>query len=123
LYLIGIYSHVAEKYSRKIAMKQILFPITVVNNPNKYFGEYVGRPSILGNPYTRGTREEVIDAYNDYIRQQIAEKNTDIVEELERLYKIAKIEPLRLICWCAPLPCHANIIKNIILEHHDSKLW
>lgn len=120
-----IYQHAAKTHGRPMAnrLKRIRLDITVVNNPNKYFGEYIGRPSILGNPFASLSREEAIEAYDAYLREKIAEKDTVIVGELERLYQIANNEPLRLICWCSPLPCHGDIIKNVINEHHDSNLW
>lgn len=63
---------------------------------------YVGRPSVWGNPYVigkDGTRKEVIAQYAVYF---YASKKL-----------LARIEELRgkdLVCWCAPLDCHASIL-------------
>jgi len=73
---------------------------------------YVGRPSKWGNPFTIGaqapypylkgqliTRELSLSLFRDYLKVH------------PELVSTAKIE-LRgkdLVCWCAPLPCHADI--------------
>lgn len=76
---------------------------------------YIGRPSIAGNPYTwlnRGggvkvaTRQESVDAFRVYFEERM---------KSDPVFKDA-IEAMRghdLCCWCAPLPCHGDVI----LEH------
>ena len=68
---------------------------------------YVGRPSKWGNPYTvkkwgRGRALDMFRAYKlrgfqglDYeeIRQELKGKD--------------------LVCWCAPEPCHADLLLEI----------
>ena len=86
---------VANKHSWKHA-KAILQPGAV----------YVGRPSKWGNPYTigqDGTREEVISLYRDWIA-----KKPELIGEL------AAMNPQTLVCWCAPLPCHADVLKELL---------
>lgn len=88
-------------------------------------GEYIGRPSVLGNPYSHlektkakfktKSREEAIDKYKEWITEQI--KTNQVVRyELNRLYLIAKSGELILKCFCSPLPCHGDVIKNLIEE-------
>lgn len=68
---------------------------------------YVGRPSIWGNPFTigiDGTREKVIQKYQERL-------NT-----ISSDYRKKMLEPLRgkdLVCWCAPSPCHADILLEL----------
>ena len=69
-------------------------------------GVYVGRPSKWGNPFTigqDGRREDVIRKYAEWLSTQ------------PELLAAAKVE-LRgrnLICWCAPLPCHADVLLEV----------
>ena len=63
---------------------------------------YVGRPSKWGNPYKigrDGTREQVILKYRHFI-----ENDLDHPEWLDEL------KGRDLACWCAPLPCHADVL-------------
>ena len=67
---------------------------------------YVGRPSTWGNPFKEGrdgTREDVIKRFEVYAR--------------DRLAKEPKwLDPLKgkdLICWCAPEPCHADVLIQL----------
>lgn len=71
-------------------------------------GVYVGRPSVWGNPFVSGrdgTREEVIEKYRKWI-----EGRPHLVQKLE------KLNPAALICWCAPLPCHADVLVELLEE-------
>jgi hypothetical protein len=66
---------------------------------------YVGRPSRLGNPFQvgrDGTRLEVIRKYEDRL--------------MRRPDLLALLPDLRgkdLICWCAPKPCHADVLLRL----------
>lgn len=88
--------------------------------PNNY---YIGRPSILGNPYTHikgetlasfvvKTRDEAIDQYSHYFDimygGNIQFKNT--IDEIYTKYKNGI--DVYLECYCAPLRCHGDIIKE-----------
>jgi hypothetical protein len=75
---------------------------------------YVGRPTKWGNPFTHlvnrglaevkvGTREEAVSSYKDYLLSH------------QNLINDVKLE-LRgkdLVCWCAPKPCHADVLLEI----------
>ncbi len=79
---------------------------------------YVGRPSKWGNPFTHhsearatlathfvASRAEAIERYEEWIRSK---------PEL-----LACLDELRgkvLGCYCAPLPCHADVILKILRE-------
>lgn len=71
---------------------------------------YVGRPSKWGNPYKigeDGTREEVIEKYVDYLLR------TGLFNDIKEL------EGKDLVCWCAPLPCHADVLLKLANKEHD----
>lgn len=81
-------------------------------------GEYCGRPSVLGNPFSiHGsiTRDYVCDLYEKWLSKKIEEKDSDIIDELTRLYKLyEKEKELTLLCFCAPLRCHCETIKKVL---------
>ena len=80
---------------------------------------YVGRPSPLGNPFKLGrdgSRAEVIASYRSWLWAQLQEPGSAQRQELERLLAQAQAQagPLELLCWCAPLACHAEVIRSAL---------
>ena len=76
----------------------------VVHCKKDYYDVYIGRPSKWGNPFTigkDGTRIEVISKYEDYLV-----KNPKLFNALPELKN--KI----LGCWCAPKPCHGDVLAR-----------
>lgn len=66
--------------------------------------EYVGRPTKWGNPFVigrDGTRDEVIARYERYLYE------SGLFDDLDEL------EGKDLECWCAPLPCHADVLLRL----------
>lgn len=98
--------------------------IMVVNQHHTSDGEYIGRGSPLGNPFTHmnGTRalfkvknrDEAVDKYAIYLNGKIAGNDPAIIKELERLAYIAMDGPLILRCFCAPKRCHGDVIKQVL---------
>jgi len=67
---------------------------------------YVGRPSKWGNPYKISkdeTREEIIAKYADWLDGMVHNNLLDLDE----------LQGKDLVCWCAPLPCHADILLEL----------
>ena len=91
--------------------------IRVVNFREKLKGEYVGRPSVLGNRFLIGrqhTRHECIDLYRSWLRAEW-KNGSAVKEELLRLARTYRERgELTLVCWCAPSACHADVIKEAI---------
>jgi hypothetical protein len=81
-------------------------------------GEYVGRPSVLGHPSVvgrYGTQEHVVTRYRIWLLQQWR-RGGAVRSQLERLAaKDRRDGQLILLCWCAPLPCHADVIRKAVL--------
>jgi Domain of unknown function (DUF4326) len=76
-------------------------------------GEYVGRPSALGNPF-KGERQTVIAQFRDWLWERM-QLDSPQLRELRRLRRIWETTgELTLICWCAPLSCHAEVIRGAI---------
>jgi len=79
---------------------------------------YIGRPSPLGNPFTvrEHGREGCIEKYGVWLRREL-NTNPEVKREMNRLYWLYKREgKLTLICWCAPLACHGDVLKQIFEE-------
>ncbi len=92
--------------------------ITIVNRKT-WRGEsvYVGRPSVLGNPFVigkGGNREAVIHKYRRWLWTELRRESGPVVEEIHRLATLAKSGDLVLACWCFPQQCHAAVVKAAI---------
>lgn len=73
---------------------------------------YVGRPSKWGNPARIGegiSRDMAIDLYRGYL-------NTAQGQKL--LESIGELKGKDLVCWCAPLSCHADILLKLANNEH-----
>lgn len=67
---------------------------------------YVGRPSKWGNSYKigrDGTREDVIAKYADWLDGKVLRGELDLDE----------LQGRDLVCFCAPLPCHADVLLGL----------
>jgi hypothetical protein len=89
------------------------------------YGVYIGRGSVLGNPFIigkDGNREEVIEKYRKYLWVEMVKRDT-IWNELIRLYGIWKEKGhLSLGCYCFPKACHGQVIGSALvwLKSHSS---
>lgn len=66
---------------------------------------YIGRPSKWGNPYVigrDGDRATVIAKYENYL-----------LNSPELLGQLDELRGKDLVCWCAPKPCHGDILVKI----------
>lgn len=109
------------------------------NLPNTF---YVGRPSILGNPYTHlvcqtkadvkvDSVNEAIECYEEYINEEIDNGNEQIIEALQpMLLALEEGKTIHLACWCkdevTPFVtdnkyCHADVIRNILLDEMEAE--
>ena len=78
----------------------------VVNLKREAYDVYIGRGSKWGNPFKigpDGDRMEVIAKYREHLRRN------------QHLIRAAKAELVgkRLGCYCAPHPCHGDILAAI----------
>lgn len=94
--------------------------ITILNRGDlkKMQGEYVGRPSPLGNPYILrcdSMRDHMCDLYQVYFDQKVRERDPVICRELTRLHALYSMQGhLELVCNCVPKRCHAETIKDFL---------
>jgi hypothetical protein len=97
---------------RKIASRRMGSPTAKLAR----HGVYVGRPTFLGNPFplperaTTAQRVESISKYREWFKKRWNE------EEGFKEKVIAFVGPssVPLVCWCAPLPCHAEVIREFV---------
>jgi len=84
---------------------------TVVNQRDETWpkrgGDYVfvARPSKWGNPFhigRDGSRAEVIVKYTDWVIQQP-----------HLMSALPELRGKRLGCYCAPAPCHADVLASL----------
>ena len=106
-------------------MRSVSSSIRVVNKrTHKGEGVYIGRPSVLGNPFSHlsgtladfkvDTRDEAIDLYREWLIDHI-QADTPQRRELYRLVEIyERTGSLTLICCCAPKRCHGQVIAEVI---------
>jgi hypothetical protein len=89
---------------------------------------YIGRGSILGNPFTSiknketkaifscDTREESIELFEKYLSNELKKKNQVLCSEMNRLWVLSKTTNINLVCFCKPKSCHGDIIKKILIN-------
>lgn len=69
---------------------------------------YVGRPSLYGNPFEigkHGDRENVIRRYKHEVLGEMSNAQLDLLK--------LNLKGKDLVCWCAPKPCHADVLLEI----------
>lgn len=79
--------------------------LTHCKNPHDV---YIGRPSKWGNPFEigkDGTRKAVIEKYKSWIQTQP-----------ELLASLNELDGKVLGCWCTPLPCHGEVLLELLAE-------
>jgi len=77
----------------------------VVHCKRSRYDVYIGRPSKWGNDFKvgrDGTRAQVIALYERWLSEQ---------PEL-----LAALEGKTLGCWCAPKPCHGEVLVRLAAE-------
>ena len=62
-----------------------------------------GNPFRLRSRASLGERKEVIEAYRCWLLER-----PDLVEQAKR-----ELRGKNLACWCAPLPCHGDVLIEI----------
>ena len=74
---------------------------------------YVGRPTKWGNPYSH--LESQVTVVKVATREEAVEKFRTLLLDSPTLVERAKAElkGKDLVCWCAPLSCHADILLEV----------
>jgi hypothetical protein len=89
---------------------------------------YIGRGSVFGNPFTSkplgktkaefqvANKEEAIGKYSAYLNTRMRLNEKGVVDGLNEMLEVLKGGDISLICYCAPKPCHGEVIKNKLLS-------
>ncbi|MEB8476667.1 MULTISPECIES: DUF4326 domain-containing protein [Acidithiobacillus] len=81
---------------------------------------YVARPSPLGNPYAigpDGDRGQVIERYRAWLDARVKERDPVVCTSL-----LGITQNQALACHCAPLPCHAEVIADLLNDGIQDRL-
>lgn len=81
----------------------------VVNAHHSPFDVLIARPSIFGNPFRRGvdgSREEVIAKYREWFARRLQDPKFHLA--------VLELRGKRLGCYCAPDPCHGQVIAEYV---------
>jgi hypothetical protein len=62
-----------------------------------------------GNPFNTGTREDKLRRYEAWMRERLE-------TELTLPRRIAALRGKTLVCFCAPLPCHGDVLARLAEE-------
>lgn len=109
------YSRLLQKPTRIIPLR-----ISVVRNKkkNEEYDVYIGRGSPWGNPFEIGhgpdgdSREDVIAKYLEHFEKEI-------LPNPRRHAALLSLRGYRLGCFCAPLPCHGDILAAYLNAYED----
>ena len=116
-YACGILKSSAAKCSGRHIGDKPISPKVLNKRTDKIPSDavYVGRPSKWGNPFKMndpllpaglsrlGRRKAVIAEYHLWITRQ-----PGLMDSLREL------KGKDLVCWCAPLPCHADVLLELV---------
>lgn len=92
-----------------------------IENQKTYKGEgfRIGRPTPLGNPFkidAENSRNKVIEQYRGWLLEKLDSDNPTSRMFVTLLDELQDNECIILICHCAPLRCHGDVIKEFLLE-------
>lgn len=85
--------------------------------PEDCISIFVGRPSVLGNPFylaSEDDRDTCIAKYKTWFLNKVRFGDTAIMEELNRVIRLHEYCDIYLICYCHPRKCHAIVIKEFL---------
>lgn len=87
---------------------------------------YIGRGSILGNPYTSkelgktkavfqaDNRVDSIHKYETFLRLELLNNNELFISVIKEMVETLKVGDIYLVCYCKPAICHGDVIKSIV---------
>ncbi|MDT7785187.1 MAG: hypothetical protein QOF58_3606 [Pseudonocardiales bacterium] len=87
----------------------------VVHCKRARYDVYIGRGSQWGNPFEigkDGTRDEVIGLYERWL-----------LEQPELMAQLGQLAEKTLGCWCAPWPCHGEVLARLAARTPVPSPW
>lgn len=95
---------------------------------------YIGRGSVLGNPYTSKdvnnskaiyqakSKDDAIELYETYLENRIKNNDISVVTEINKMLGLLKDNDIYLVCYCSPKKCHGDVIKAHLLSNQMRSL-
>lgn len=74
---------------------------------------YIGRPSVWGNPFSKGTKDQNIADFRKYAENRM-ERDPEWLKPLKGK---------SVICWCSPAGCHGDILIDLANRTEDGIDW
>lgn len=97
-------------------------PGTVVHCKRDEHDVYIGRGGRWGNPFSHregtraqfvvGSRDEAISAYRGWLWAEVRAGRIGVAQ-------LATLHGKRLGCWCAPQPCHGEVLVQAAAWAHE----
>jgi hypothetical protein len=82
---------------------------------------WVDRRSALGNPFPMKDKNDMIERvgviaeYRNWLWKKIKGKDAKVIKALKELIELEREHgKVYLMCWCKPLPCHADVLVNAL---------
>ena len=80
--------------------------------------EFIGRPSVLGNPHVlraESDRDRVCDLYDEWLEEQMQVGEERVAAKINQIAGWLKAgHDVHLICFCKPKRCHGeSIVKQV----------
>ena len=79
---------------------------------------YCGRPSVLGNPYYMAGEAQRLDVISK-CSQDV--KWNETLDDFVKWVDSCDYSVVKLGCFCAPKPCHCDLIKDRLNSEFNSK--
>lgn len=89
-----------------------------VGRPNNHVPDGVIKLCELGNPYPitdKADRKVIIEMFKVMLNDAVIH-NDKVKAALTVIQDAHKTNDVVLLCWCHPEPCHAEVIRDIILQ-------
>jgi len=77
-------------------------------------GSPLANPFKLTDPSDDQQRAIFIDQYRAWLTELLSDPNSPQSKEIARLAVMAKRGAVALQCWCAPKPCHGDVVKDML---------
>lgn len=103
----------------------MIYVVNKYKHKSTTYDVYIGRGSALGNPFVitnKIPRKVSIGLYRVEFYQMLKHKVNNKLkyeickQELNKILYMHKKGIVNLVCYCAPLICHGDVIKEFILN-------
>lgn len=86
-----------------------------------YIGRYNPKYDLKESPLANqirladeSQRDSVLTQYKRWLWGKMQDPNSEQTQELRRIGRLSNQGTVTLWCWCAPKPCHGDIVRNAV---------